>query len=228
MILNRSDGSTLDLSKYKSLAWHLKAPACHVADIVAQINGGLYRDVPLSGTVLDLGANCGLFTAYAQPAAKRIIAVEPSPRHYKALVDFLDEAKLSDVALSVNAAVWTYDGRVKIQDDAGNRTMDRIDYHARAIEATTWAVRLDTLMRLCHVDCASFVKMDIEGAEEDVLGSESFALAAPRIDYIWVECHNYKNWDSGLEVGNRVEALVRRHFPTVERKNQDLVIGRRN
>lgn len=227
MILNRIDGSTLDLSKYPSLAWHLATPECHVKEIVDQINGGLYAGQPIHGTVLDLGANCGLFSAFAAPACVLVIAVEPSVRHFDALTGLVHEHNLQNVACH-RASIWTKDGQVPFAQDPTNATMDRIDYHNRAARsATVPCNRVDSLMAMFDVAFADFVKMDIEGAEEDVLDSEGFALAAPKIGCLWVECHNYKNWNSGKIVGDNVEALVQKHFPNVQRCNQDLVIGRR-
>ena len=227
MILKRRDGTELTLDDYPALSQHLADPACHVADIVDQINGGIYEGVPICGRVMDMGANCGLFSAYASPSCDRIWAFEPSRRHFTAAEQFFREARIENVSL-VHAALWVKDGPIGFMHDPNNATMDRIDYHRNAhTPVQVPCLRMDTLLSRYVIDHADFVKMDIEGAEEDVLASEGFAAAAPKIGFLWVECHNYRDWGDGKLLGDRVEALVRNHFPHVERRTQDLVIGRR-
>jgi FkbM family methyltransferase len=227
MLLTQINGAILDLARYPALAWHLAEPKCWIKEIVGQINGGLYAGMPIRDTVLDIGANCGMFAAYASPHA-RVICLEPSVRHALALLKFRHEAKLSNIRIS-RTALWTYNGSVAIHEDPNNATMDRIDYHEKAVtKLMVPCCRMDTLITLCGAPQVAFVKMDIEGAEEDVLASEGFAAAAPRIGCLWVECHNFKDWGDGKELGDRIEALVRGHFPNVERRGQNLVIGRRD
>lgn len=226
MLLTLDSGRVLRLEDYPALTWHVATPECHVAEILAQLNGGLYADIPRGGVAVDLGANCGLWSAWASGRFDNIVALEPSARHFKALKAVIREAHLGNV-LAYNGAVWTHNGTVAFDEDNSNATMDRVAFQAPASETRVVSWRLDSLLAYYGIDRAACVKMDIEGAEEDVLGSEGFSLAAPKIGYLWCECHNYKNWDSGKDVGDRIESLVRQHFPHVERRNQDLVIGRR-
>lgn len=226
MLLKLDDGRVLRLQDYPALAWHLATPACHVSEILAQLNGGVYADIPRGGVAVDLGANCGLWSAWASGRFDKIIAVEPSDRHFRALWRFLDQANITNVT-EQHAAVWTHNGTVAFGEDYNNATMDRVAFADPTSAARVVSWRLDSLLAYYGVERVSCLKMDIEGAEEDVLASDGFVRAAPTIDYLWVECHNYKNWDSGKDVGDRVEALVRQHFPHVERRNQDLVIGSR-
>ena len=228
MILNLPNGLRIDLAASAALRAHHDNPRCFFPVIVGQLNEGLYDGQPMGGTVLDLGANCGLFSAYAACRCERVIAVEPSVRHFAALTRFIAEAGLNHVQC-LNAAVWDHDGATAILEDDGNFTMDRIDFDGLQ-PRTADIIPCRTLLTLLDdfgIDRASFVKMDIEGAEEDVLSAPSAVAAAARIETLWVECHNFKHWDNLAACSDRIERLVRGLFPQVTRYNETTVIGHR-
>lgn len=137
-------------------------------------------------TILDLGANIGLTAAHAavlHPEAT-ILAVE------------LDRDNADLAAQNVEAfgarcevlhgAVWSASGTIRYDAIPGN------DYGLRWSvdgQLSTRAFTLDELLdRLApHGGCVDYVKMDVEGAEEQVL--ESSTSWAPRVRAIKVEVH---------------------------------------
>ena len=216
LILNLRGGGTLDLRAFKSLHPRLDDGEFFIREIIKQINAGCYDDQAISGTVLDLGANCGLFAAHVAGSCERVISVEPSPRHYPVLCDFIREAGLSNVT-PVRAAIWSHDGEVPFELYAGNATSDHVNttFEGEKVQALSLATLMDQ-----HIfNFADFVKMDIEGSEEFVIRSLSFPDAAKRIGTLWCECHGYP--ETIRQVMNRVELHLRASFLDVSRLGKE-------
>ena len=115
--------------------------------------------------VLDLGANVGIYALYAlQEGASKVICVEPCPANLE--------------RLRVNLAAYLGDGRAEIVEAAvtlegsGAVSMQENGYRTRITEARggfeAATVAMQALLRDHRV---TFCKMDIEGAELDILAS---------------------------------------------------------
>lgn len=116
-------------------------------------------------TVVDVGAHIGmasLLFASRHPKA-RIIAVEPEPANFAALVRNVSPYKN---IVPVQAALWKNDGEVRL----GKSTA-----HPKGAFAITEdgeqrvrAITMDTLMKETGVTTIDFLKVDVEGAEEEI------------------------------------------------------------
>ncbi len=224
--LTTASGAVLDLDfePVQSLA---ADPKNFIETILREINCGhngcqsIYHECLRRGdVVVDLGANVGLVSLYASTVASRVVAVEASPRHFATLYEVLRKTGATNVT-PLHAAVWTRDGELTFAPDADNSTMDRIDYPAECdgvprpqgvrVPCLTLAAILDQF----RIDRAGWVKMDVEGAELDILESPSFARAAHRIDRLWVEVHNYKDGRDGVLLAHQVREELLKHFPRI-------------
>jgi FkbM family methyltransferase len=158
--------------------------------------------VPEPRVVVDLGSNVGasvVFFALRYPRC-RIVAVEPSPAVHARLIR--NVGWLSSVR-TVRSAVVRRDGAVSffVSDEGLSSSLSpaaveraRVPYRRVEVEGRT----LVTLLRELEIERVDLLKLDIEGAEEDVLKSAD-ALA-------------------------RVEALVGElHFDLVESSREDLL-----
>lgn len=134
-----------------------------------------------SATVWDIGANVGLFTL---PAARgvgptgRVVAFEP----------FLQNLEHLDRHLALNALGNVTVVRAAVAAEPGWLTMSEGDspseFHADP--AGTWrlpAITLDGWRRETDAEAPSLVKIDVEGAEGEVLtgGAETFSATRPPI-----------------------------------------------
>ena len=136
-------------------------------------------------TILDVGAHCGLFSIYAAKYAKKIIAVEPSPGHFEAL-------KMNTKNLpveAINAAIAEKDGKMDLYGN-DNKTMLSLmpqasDPKYKPVQVTT--MTLNTLLK--DVEKVDFMKLDVEGKEQDILQGEGFTRVAPKIREIVLEVH---------------------------------------
>lgn len=156
--------------------------------------------------VLDLGANSGYLSfvakALAGPAG-RIVAVEPHPDNLATIAD--RQALNPDLPLEVVAgAVAARTGRATLQltrNLANSRLGDPAWSHAKpaiaALEVATHS--LDDLVRRT---APTLVKLDIEGAEGEVLEASAGPSAWPTVPMLLVEYHGGDNRD-------RVRAVAR-------------------
>jgi FkbM family methyltransferase len=118
--------------------------------------------------ILDLGANVGYFTVFAAARfpGSRIVAFEPDPANVAVMRRTLEQNGL-DCEL-VPAAASTRDGEVPFAAD--RFTLSRIEAGGAPVAA------VDVLPRLREFDLA---KIDVEGAEWELLADPRFAEAAP-------------------------------------------------
>lgn len=146
-------------------------------------------------TILDLGANVGIFSYYASQFAKTVYAVEPSEEHFDTLKYQLDYNKLAQVK-PFKFAVSGKDGQTDFYN-YGNKTMNSLYGNIQGVPQTKVEKvdlkRLDTFFKEQKIEHIDFCKMDIEGVEFEVLGSESFTNVAPKIDALVVELHSWAN-----------------------------------
>ena len=116
-------------------------------------------------TIVDVGAHIGmasLLFAHRYPMA-RIIAVEPEPANYAALVKNTSPYKN---IVPVQAALWKEDGQVRL----GKSTAHPKGAFAIAEDGDqrVRAITMETLMEANELNTIDFLKVDIEGAEKEV------------------------------------------------------------
>ena len=137
-----------------------------------------------SPTIIDCGANIGLSVIYFKSLYPDAIihAFEPDPAAYEKLVANIQANGIKDV-FTYKAAVWIEDGELVFETDGswGGHIGDDAD----AVGVTVKARKLDALLDK-HVD---FLKMDIEGAESDVI-MHSKELIARNVERLFFEWHS--------------------------------------
>lgn len=141
--------------------------------------------------IWDLGANIGSSMAHLAvryPQA-RIMGVELDAEN--AALCGQNIAPWADRCELLNAAVWTRDGEVRYQRDGLDALSFRIQENAdggTAGDAVTPAWSLDTLLGRCGEGAVvDYVKMDVEGAEQQLLREHTGWAASVRA--IKVEVH---------------------------------------
>ena len=148
-----------------------------------------YGVVPAEATVLDLGASTGVFAVYAAataPAA-RIVAYEPMPSAYALLVE---NVALNGVSVDChNAAVAGIRGDKELYvDGEGLFFPSVIAPVSGGVSMTVPAVTLADIMEREGLDVIDLLKLDIEGAEYEVLYDTPPEYLA-RISEIRMEAH---------------------------------------
>lgn len=171
---------------------HFFAPQSHIYTILnEQINQERIYDFFFDGkkdlTVIDAGANVGLFSVFCSPSSKQIFAVEPTPSHFFILNEVT--APFSNIK-PLNYAVWDKDEDIKFYIVDHNTTSNN------AMAATNKSVnvigrKLQTIVQENNIEHIDLIKMDIEGSEFKVVNDELLEFAYPIIDNWFLEVHPY-------------------------------------
>lgn len=134
--------------------------------------------------IIDAGANIGysaVWLATKYPSAQ-IIAIEPDVENFR-LLEHNTRTFLN--IKCVNAAVWSYSGRIKLSDPGSGPWACRASADAPGVEVT--AISIDDLMQQYSIEHLDLLKMDIEGGEYEVFQSSNDFIE--QTDHIAIELH---------------------------------------
>lgn len=150
--------------------------------------------------IVDCGANIGISTLFFKTLypSSRVSAFEADPFIFGLLAKNMKAFGLDDVEL-VNKAVWTSEGSLRFHSDKswGGRV---VDTHINTdgtitVEATRLKSHLHDL--LSNHEHIHFLKIDIEGAETEVLLDIKETL--PRVQRLFFEFHSFKAAEQKLD-----------------------------
>ena len=156
--------------------------------ILRQINEDRMYDPIFSGrsnmTVIDLGANCGLFSLYAADSCSRIVAVEPTPTTYNVLQEIVkDHTQIVPLQL----AVGPHNEMISFFINENSTTNSMLDRNGQ--ETRVQCMTLETLLHMQKLDHVDFIKCDIEGSEMQALTDATLGPIADKVDFWFVEVH---------------------------------------
>jgi len=174
-------------------------------------------------TIIDAGANQGLFTLYASDFAKKIYSIEPSSQHVEVLKEMVRYNDIEDKVTVIQKAI-SIDNGTAVFHHSKNETMFSLkeavaDKSLESEEVET--IRFDTLFEKYNIDHVDFLKLDIEGSEIDVVGGSGFENVASKIDALVVEYHRW----SGRNPSQLVTALIDYGFEVFPIKSRALLFG---
>lgn len=156
---------------------------------------GIYVDIlnqRKDMTIIDIGANIGVVTQHLRDSAKKVYSIEPSSEHFEALKQNKEFNKWDNVEV-FNMAIAGKDGEVVMHKNDSNRTCNSYVLNYAGESQPVKAQTLATFMNENKIDEVDFVKMDVEGAEDDILRSEGFTKVAHKIKAIMLEFH-FPTW----------------------------------
>jgi len=184
--------------RYRNHQLALRPTACDDFIFQEVVVDGAYRPAldraeGSLGTVVDLGANIGLFAQEVGCRAERLLLIEPDPDNGAVLGRNVTLAGLDDRATVLPCAVAGETGEVSfyrsVKSVCHSASKQFVEsYGAVLEELRVPALSLARLFDEHHVERCGLLKCDIEGGEYDV-----FEAAAPdvlaRIDSIVMEAH---------------------------------------
>jgi FkbM family methyltransferase len=177
-------GYVLNVPDCLSFVWQYK-------EIFADENYKFISDNP-APIIYDCGSNIGMSCLYFKkifPAAK-ITAFEADPKIADILAQNLEQNKLVDITV-IPKAVWINNDGVEISSEGADASSIYLNNNKIKIES----IRLkDLVNREKKID---LIKMDIEGAETDVLRDCKEELY--KINNIFVEFHSFINNKQSLD-----------------------------
>lgn len=143
-------------------------------------------------TYLDLGAYNGdtvqEFLQLTRGRYKKIVALEPDPKNYKKLTDFVRQYELKNVTC-LQAGVWNDCGSLELTGNGGRQSTfweaDRSGFATQNLSQTgsmkkkikkqqVTVVSVDTVLGNDHAD---YMKFDVEGVEKEALEGAAGHLA---------------------------------------------------
>lgn len=158
-----------------------------------------------NSVILDLGANVGVFSFYAYPFASKIYALEPAQEHFEVLEHMVKTNEMGDKIIPIKKAVSLEDSTASFYHNT-NRTahslksiMNNFPDEMETVET----IRLDTLFTQYNIKYVDFMKLDVEGAECDIVEGEGFFNVKDKIGALVIEYHQW----SGRNPSQMVTAL---------------------
>ncbi len=163
--------------------------------------------------VLDLGANYGLFAkAITARFGCRCLAVEPSPEPFAAIAETPLISKLQAAAAAESGTVPFH-----IATDSIHSSMYRPSAVVNVIDVR--ALSLPDLFALVGVTPLDLVKIDIEGAEIDMINSCPPSILQ-QIRQLSVEFHDHNGITPASEVSSTLARLHKLGFFSVRMSRQ--------
>jgi FkbM family methyltransferase len=158
-------------------------------------------------TVIDVGAHIGLYTLIAAKrvgSSGKVIAIEPDPDNFKILKKNILLNQLSNVE-ALECAVYSTKEKLKLflpelergrtifntvmQDRAG------ISNNFLEVEANT----LDNILNENNIQRVNWIKIDVEGAELEVLKGAVNTLSSNKNITLVIEIHGMENYIQMIE-----------------------------
>lgn len=162
-----------------------------------------------SDVFLDIGANIGYFTVVAASVCEEVHAFEPVPELYGRLernINLNSGCRASAHSCAMSKTV----GSSRFYVVAGRNTgLSSLHEQKGAKEIDVKTTTLDAFVEKQHLSRVDLMKVDVEGAEEDVfLGGQSLLSSSSAPDIIF-ECHSGATGDALLKsFGYRIFELV--------------------
>lgn len=203
-----------DLERYRIESALDKEP-----ETIAWIDGWTRQSSPI--VFFDIGANIGIYSLYAgyRHPATEIFSFEPVSNNYTALqqnvwlnnstnihpfnLALANEDKITNLYLS-DTRVGNSGAQI---DQAVNEKGE--DYQALRVEKVL-SISLDRLIGEFALPIPSYVKIDVDGHETDILNGMTQTLASPLLKSLLVEFNNdaeFSHWREHFKVfGLRVDA----------------------
>jgi FkbM family methyltransferase len=164
-------------------------------------------------TVVDVGAHIGLYTIIAAkrvgPTGK-VIAIEPDPENCNLLKRNVELNNLTNVIIS-ECAAFSSNTKLKLYLPGKERGFTKLStvMSARALIETFLEVdgnTLDHLMLMQGIMQANWIKIDVEGAELEVLKGATTTLSVSDDIGLLIEVHNINDVDLHTTIVNFLHA----------------------
>ncbi len=153
--------------------------------------------VASGATVIDIGANIGVFSVKAARHAKdvKVLSFEPFPRNFEMLKGNIGINHLDNFIYPVRLAVSGKKEEKTLYfrpHDSGGASLKRYGDESELSSITVQTTTLEDIFRDHHVTVCDFLKVDCEGAEEEILTTAP-RLMFDRIRSLTIEWHQDLN-----------------------------------
>jgi FkbM family methyltransferase len=199
-------------------------------EVVVNLSGDEYHLPKINKkniTIVDIGAHIGTFSLYVTSFFKNskihIVAIEPDPINYYYLQKNIQINHLTNIK-AIQQAISSKNGQAYLENT--NTTNDRYHLTENSNKNNCKTQTLNTLILSNKIKYINILKMDIEGAEFEVLTNKTIQFLAEINDYLLLEIHpnvqtvdkltySLKKFYNLLEVHKNVWHFQNRILPTV-------------
>lgn len=204
-------GYFFDCSLCDMVARDVFLAGCFATQEIAFLRGILQPGM----TFVDVGANWGLFTLVARGLVGhkgRVLALEPDPRLFNKLRANLERNQLHDVTVLEVAAADIDAAKLLVAHDhsGDNWGISRLAERCPENELSFHVVsrKLDELLDENGMREVDLVKIDVEGAEDLVLGGMRSGLNSQRYKLILLELHPSRLAERSKHIGEITNLLL--------------------
>lgn len=173
-------------------AYHCRR-SCSDRFVVDEVWNNAYpADIATDAIVVDAGANIGAFTVYAagKATAGQVHAFEPAPRNIELLRRNIELNNLDNVTVHTEALAGKA-GEATLYTDSHNKGGGTLYGDAKRSHRIRCITLADVFDR-CNIERIDVLKVDIEGAEYDMLMNAPDEVLA-RVKQITLEYHDRDN-----------------------------------
>jgi FkbM family methyltransferase len=139
---------------------------------------------------LDVGANVGYYSIVAAARCAQVYAFEPVPKLFEALKQNVALNPGFNIFLQpVALARYTRPTTFFVVNDPANQGLSSLNESPEAVAITIQAQTLDDFVREQNLQRLDLMKVDVEGAEEQVFQGGAAILGSEAAPDIIFECH---------------------------------------
>src|ERR671918_769111 len=172
------------------------------------------RFTPKEGDiVIDIGAHIGRYTITSSKQVGntgKVVAIEADPDNFELLKRNIALNNLTNV-LPLNYAVFSTRTRMKLYEQSASAKYNSLML-ARAAKTENYvevnADTLDSILKLNGINQVNWIKIDVEGAEFEVLKGSTKTLSSENLS-LFIEIHNINDPN---HYGNIVDFLKYRNY----------------
>ena len=181
--LKQINGNIIDLSKSEKFVEHYNKPNSFAKYIIEnEINNGLWYDdclkeLPEYSTIVDIGANVGLFSLYLGNIHRKYFMVEPLKNHIDVCLDVF--TSLNYYGEIFEGVISNTNNDIQFDEVLDNTTCSKVSNNGKInVKSKTLLEYFNNL----NIDKVDLLKLDCEGSEQQII------LEDPTIDDVLKKC----------------------------------------
>ena len=148
-------------------------------------------------SLLDIGANVGTFSLFAAIRGHRVVSIEPESQNFALLNENIFVNKLDDRVRAYNVALSDAIGATSLflssfgAGKALHTVTHEVDFQRRPMNASfrqgVWMITLDLFLAEISDFFPAHIKIDVDGAESQIIAGACQTLRDPRLKSVLIE-----------------------------------------
>lgn len=153
-----------------------------------------YWNIKSGDVVFDVGSSYGTYALTAAAVGAQVFCFEPETTVYNDLVYNIKLNRWENKCLAANLALWSHPTVVDMKSYAPH-------WPAQTITSMYRAETLDNIVKQYNVSKVDWIKIDVEGSEEQVIFGAHKTISKFHPNMI-IECHNFLDSEISSRIKN--------------------------